>query len=200
VKILLLSDEESPLLWDHFDPSRLEGGELILSAGDLKPEYLRFLVTMTNRPLLYVHGNHDGRYGSDPPEGCRCIEDSLVTVGGLRILGLGGSMKYSDGPHQYTEAKMAKRVQLARIRARLTGPPDLILTHAPLRGVGDQDSLPHRGFQCFHPLLEDLRPRYFVHGHIHKRYVPDFRRVRLLHGTEIINACGFYLLDTDRTP
>ena len=102
MKLLLISDRESPALWDYYQPGRLDGVDLILSCGDLSPEYLRFLVTMGRAPVLYVHGNHDGRYKDDPPEGCDCIEDRLVTVNGLRILGLGGSPFYNGGPHQYT--------------------------------------------------------------------------------------------------
>ena len=58
MKILLVSDVECPALWDHFRPDRVEGVELIISCGDLKHEYLEFLVTMINKPLLYVPGNH----------------------------------------------------------------------------------------------------------------------------------------------
>ena len=97
MKILLISDEEDKYLWDYYRPGRFDGIDLILSAGDLKPEYLSFLVTMANRPLLYIHGNHDGRYEAFPPEGCDCIDDRLVVVNGLRILGLGGCPLYSGG-------------------------------------------------------------------------------------------------------
>ena len=38
MKILLISDVEDPLLWDYFRPGKLDGYDLILSAGDLKPE------------------------------------------------------------------------------------------------------------------------------------------------------------------
>ena len=102
MKILVVSDEEDQYLWDFYTPGRLKGIDLILSAGDLKAEYLSFLVTMANRPLLYVHGNHDGSYAQRPPEGCQCVDGKLVTVGGLRILGLGVSALYNGGPHQYT--------------------------------------------------------------------------------------------------
>ena len=91
MKILALSDEECPALWDYYMPGRLKGYDLIISCGDLKANYLSFIVTMANVPVLYVHGNHDGRYAHHPPEGCDCIEDKLVTIGGLRILGLGGA-------------------------------------------------------------------------------------------------------------
>ena len=111
MKLLLVVDEEDKYLWDYYRPGRLAGYDLILSAGDLKAEYLSFLVTMANRPLLYVPGNHDGRYEQKPPEGCDCIDGKLVTVKGLRILGLGGCLQYHPGPYQYTEREMRLRIR-----------------------------------------------------------------------------------------
>ena len=78
MKLLLISDQEEPYLWDYYQPGRLAGYDMILSAGDLKPSYLRFLVTMANRPLLYVHGNHDVCYATDVPEGCDCVDGTLT--------------------------------------------------------------------------------------------------------------------------
>ena len=98
MKILLVSDKESPYYWDYYQPGRLSDIDLILACGDLKSQYLSFLVTMGRARVLYVHGNHDQTYDRRPPEGCDCIEDKLVTVGGLRILGLGGTPVYSGGP------------------------------------------------------------------------------------------------------
>ena len=106
MRILAVSDEESKALWDYYQPGKLAGIDLILSAGDLRPEYLSFLVTMANRPLLYIYGNHDRGYLKNPPEGCDCVEDRLVTVKGLRILGLGGTMIYNEGFCSYTEKQM----------------------------------------------------------------------------------------------
>lgn len=67
MKILFLSDEECPALWDYYVPGRLADYQLIISCGDLKASYLSFLVTMARCPVLYVHGNHDTRYGSNHP-------------------------------------------------------------------------------------------------------------------------------------
>ena len=103
MKLLLLADKESRYLWDFYKPGCLREYDLMLSCGDLKAEYLTFLATLGRSPLLYVRGNHDDNYESRPPEGCECIEDKLVTVGGLRIVGLGGSPLYSGGRNQYTE-------------------------------------------------------------------------------------------------
>ena len=78
MKLLLVSDEESAFLWDYFQPGTLDGIDLILSCGDLKADYLSFLVTMARCPVLYVHGNHDAHYSQNPPEGCDCIDDRIV--------------------------------------------------------------------------------------------------------------------------
>jgi len=197
VKILLISDEESPYLWEHYQPGRLDGIDLILSCGDLSPEYLSFLVTMGRAPLLYVHGNHDGKYSKLPPEGCDCIEDTIVTIGGLRILGLGGCQRYSPGKHQYTEEEMENRIRKLKRQLRKHKGVDIVVTHAPVRGLGDDEGLAHRGFEAFHTLLESYTPRYWVYGHVHMRYGQGMQRVLRHKETTLINACEKYLLETE---
>ena len=90
MRILLLADEESKAYWDYFRKEDFKDIDLIISCGDLKASYLSFLVTMTSIPLLYVHGNHDEGYATNPPEGCICIEDCVYEYEGMRILGIGG--------------------------------------------------------------------------------------------------------------
>lgn len=199
MKILTVSDEESSYLWDYYKPGHLAGIDMILSAGDLKASYLSFLVTMVNRPLLYVHGNHDGSYSANPPEGCDCVEDKLIIANGMRILGLGGSQLYNRGPHQYTERQMQRRIQRLSLKIMRAGGVDIVLAHAPVRGYGDDESMTHRGFEAFIPLLDKYKPKYFVHGHVHKSYSgASFERVRRYGDTLLINASGRYILDTDK--
>ena len=195
MKLLLLADEEDRALWDYYRPERIAGVDLILSAGDLKAEYLSFLVTMANKPLLYVHGNHDGDYERTPPEGCECIDDRLVTVQGLRILGLGGSQCYNLGPHQYTERQMERRIRRLWLQLRRAGGVDIVLTHSPVWGYGDGEDLPHQGFKAFLKLLDRWEPRYLIHGHVHRRYNPAQSAVSQHGETIIINASGKYYLD-----
>ena len=110
MKILAIADEESKYLWDYFEKSKLEGIDLIISCGDLDPRYLSFLATFTSAPVLYVHGNHDDKYERIPPDGCICIDDKIYVHEGVRIMGLGGSMRYKPGQYQYTERQMRHRV------------------------------------------------------------------------------------------
>lgn len=196
MRILLLSDREDAGLWDYYQPGKLDGIDLMLSCGDLSPEYLRFLVTMGRAPLLYVHGNHDGSYETDPPEGCDCIEDMLVTVNGVRILGLGGSALYSGGPHQFTERQMSLRLLRLWWKVLWAGGVDIVVTHAPIRGCGDGDDPAHRGFECFRKFLEQVKPKYWIHGHMHLNYGRQ-PRIQQIGETTVINAYGKYILDTD---
>ena len=196
MRLLLISDEEDRYLWDFYRPGCLDGFDIILSAGDLKAEYLSFLVTLSNLPLLYVHGNHDVRYDQAPPEGCECIDDRLVTVKGLRILGLGGCMDYNGGNYQYTEKQMQRRIRRVTRQIRRAGGVDLVLTHAPAAGLGDDTDLAHRGFEAFLPLLDRWHPAVMVHGHVHQSYNGvGFVREREYLGIPVINASTSWEFD-----
>ena len=195
MKLLFVSDRESPYLWDYYQPGRLSEYDLILSCGDLKSSYLSFLVTMSRCPLLYVHGNHDGSYAKRPPEGCLCIEDKLLTVGGLRILGLGGSPFYSGGPHQYKDRQTEWRIRKLWWQLRRAGGMDIVVTPAPPAGIGDGGDYAHRGFEALLPLLDKYRPRYLVHGHVHSNYGTGNPRMLQRKDTVIINAYERYVLE-----
>ena len=192
MKLLLLSDKESAFLWDYYQPGRLKEYDLILSCGDLKAEYLSFLVTMGRAPLLYVHGNHDTRYRTSPPEGCENIEDKLYIHNGLRILGLGGSPHYNGGAHQYTEQQMARRIRRLHRKIRRAGGVDIIIAHAAPAGVECGDDYAHRGFDCFRELIDRYQPKYFIHGHVHMNYGRKIERQCTLGNTTVINAYERY--------
>lgn len=197
MKILVLSDEECPALYDYYTPGKLKEYDLIISCGDLKANYLSFIVTMARVPVLYVHGNHDGSYEHKPPEGCDCIEDDLIVYNGLRILGLGGCRRYHPGPHQYTEKEMRKRIRKLRWKLWWHKGVDIVVTHAPPFGIGDDTDPAHRGFEAFLALIDKYHPRYLLHGHTHLRYGTDQTRVREYHGTQVINACERYVLEIE---
>ena len=200
MKVLLVADEESPFLWDYYQPGKLAGIDLILSCGDLKQEYLEFLVTMSNKPLYYIHGNHDKGYVNFPPEGCECLDDQLVTVNGLRILGLGGCVRYNLGPFQYTEQEMTRRVKRLKRKLRKAGGVDIVITHAPPKGYGDAPDNAHRGFACFVPLMDEYHPQYLVHGHVHQSYGHSLPRKIQYGDTTVFNAVGWHILEIEPNP
>ncbi len=201
MRILAISDEPSGKLWGGQCREALKGVDLILSAGDLPAAYLSFLTCFTNAPVIYVHGNHDDRYAQKPPEGCLCADGRIVRIGDVRILGLGGSIRYRpDGVNMYSEDEMAGRIASLRWKLRSTGGFDILLTHAPIRGLGDDDHISHRGFECFGPLLDRWHPAVMIHGHMHQAYSAFFQRQREYNGIPVINASTSYEFDLPETP
>ncbi len=196
MKILVMADHESKFLYDYYEPERMKDIELIISCGDLDPEYLEFFATLCHAPVLYVRGNHDSRYEAKPPQGCVCIEDKIFVFRGVRIMGLGGSMRYSyDKPNQYTERQMWKRILRMWWQLLKNQGFDILVTHAPAYHLNDLPDRPHMGFQCFRTLLERFRPRYFFHGHVHANYGSGFKRKDTYGSTTVINAYDFYVVE-----
>lgn len=198
MKILAVADVEDKGLWDFYSPEKVDDVDLILSSGDLDADYLEFLVTMTDKPVVYVHGNHDKGYLRKPPLGCIDVDDGLYVYQGLRILGLGGCLRYNDGPYQYSEAQMRRRIRKLTPKIRLMGGFDVLLTHTPARGMGDLPDHVHQGFDCFNELVERWRPSLLIHGHVHQAYGAKFQREHVFAcGTRSINACGKVEVDAE---
>ena len=195
MKILTISDEECPALWDYYMPGRLAGYDLIISCGDLNSKYLSFLVTMAKCPVLYVHGNHDTAYIDRPPEGCDCIDGHIVTYNGIRILGLGGCRKYHPGRHQYTDREMRFRIAKLRWKLWREGGVDIVVTHAAPEGLGDDEDRAHWGFPALRDLIDKYKPMYLVHGHVHMSYGHHVPREIEYNGTKIINAYERYTIE-----
>ena len=192
MRIMVMSDEEASYIWDHYNKEIFQDVDFILSAGDLKPEYLEYVVTLSSKPLFYIHGNHDEKYSTKPPEGCFCIEDDIVEYQGIRILGLGGSMRYRKGLYQYNEKQMQWRIRRLWLKLRSYGGFDILLTHAPAAGFHDAEDLCHQGFAVFNELLEKYQPKYHIHGHIHMNYGTKAPRVSQNMYTTVINAYRYY--------
>ena len=194
MKILAVSDEENAALWSGRVRDIAGSVDLIISCGDLRPEYLEFLLTMINAPLLYVFGNHD-ECGA---EGGICIDGRLVEVDGVKFLGLGGSMRYRLGANMYTEPEMRRRWLKLWPRVGMKGGADVLVTHAPAKGWGDLGDLAHTGFETFNTIMNRYRPKYMLHGHVHTSYGRIRREYVHESGTRTINVCGYRIIDYPR--
>jgi Icc-related predicted phosphoesterase len=205
VRVLAVADEVADALWGQALTDQRP--DLIVSCGDLPFDYLENLVTRSNVPLLYVPGNHDpdlrNSAGWDVlsplavppgPAGCINVDGRVQDAAGLRVAGLGGSVRYRPGPNQYTQLEMALRALRLELRARLPQKRvDLLITHSPPAGFGDSEDPPHRGFTSLVGLTRRLAPRLLIHGHVNdygpKRKVPQIGR------TAIVNAIPWRLLE-----
>lgn len=118
---------------------------------------------------------------------------SMSTKGSY--LGLGGSMRYRYGTHQYTEKEMRTRIRKLWMKLIRYKGFDILLTHSPARGLNDGEDLPHQGFECFRTLMEKYKPKYFIHGHVHMSYGRKYKRIDQYQDTVIINGYDQYVFD-----
>ncbi|HKW60522.1 MAG TPA: metallophosphoesterase [Candidatus Dormibacteraeota bacterium] len=188
--------------------------DVVLGCGDLPFDYLEYLVSRLDVPVLYVPGNHDPSLRPPDttwtpmravvdlpppgPEGCTNIDGRVVEVRGLRFAGLGGSLRYKEGPNQYSQGQMGRRALKLELRLRLGRVKngrklDVLVTHAPPFGVAEAQDSAHIGFVAFLRLIRNLRPLLAVHGHVHPfgRVLPE----RRLGATRVVNAIPTRVLD-----
>lgn len=197
MKILAVSDFIEPLSSDLLRGNVFSDVQLIISCGDLPPDYLSALSRAFAAPLYYVRGNHDLRYEASPPKNCFDIHAQLLPFGDMTILGLEGSHWYNGRPLQYTEAQMRQIVRFLRPRLHRFKHLDMVVAHAPPRYIHDTDDPCHRGFQVFRRLIKRYQPKYFLHGHIHRRFDEPEQRITRIGWTRVINCSGCYLFEYD---
>lgn len=213
-RLLAVSDEVVESLWSR--RVRALEPDLLVGCGDLPFDYLEYLVSTLDVPAVFVPGNHDpavpvvresraglpmraGLPTAGPrPAGFTNADRHVVDAAGLRLAGLGGSVRYRPGPNQYTQRELARRARALRCRAKWRRwrdgrGVDVVLTHSPPAGVGDEDDPPHRGFLALHDLVERLRPTLLLHGHIHPHGVP--RPDRMLGDTRVCNVVGYRVIE-----
>ena len=199
-KILAVSDEVDSRLYGSGALRQRAVPDLILGCGDLPAYYLDYLVSKLDVPLYAIHGNHDAApplEGSAGFEACGAhwIGGRGVRVGGMLLAGFDGSLRYNDGPYQSSQAEMQRAVRglvpwLLMNRIRYGRYLDVLITHAPPRGIHDEADRCHTGFDAFNWFVRTFQPRYHLHGHIHlyDRRQPTVTRVG---ATEIINVYPF---------
>jgi Icc-related predicted phosphoesterase len=193
VRLLAVSDEEEPQLLDERTVATQGRVDLVIGCGDLPADYLDALATAYSAPLVFVRGNHDppGRQGDYPA--AAEIDGRVVEEKGLLIAGLEGSIRYSDGAHQYTERQMMAKVRVLRLRLRLRR-PDILITHGPPAGVNEGTDAPHKGLLAIRRAVEWMRPRLLLHGHVHP-YGREIPRESQLGETRVINVVGHRLIE-----
>lgn len=193
MRVLVVADEEVPGAQARVQDLRVD---LLLGAGDLPWSYLESLASVLGVPAAYVPGNHDpSTAGGRGPDGLVDVDGRVLMVGGLRIAGLGGCVRYNSGPHQYTQQEYDRRARRLLKDARRAGPVDVLLTHAPPLGLGDEPDPSHVGISALHGVIETLRPTWHLHGHIHPygMHKPD----RELGSTTIRNVIPWQVIEID---
>lgn len=201
MKILSLSDTVLDFIYSPQVVPRFADVDLVLGCGDIPYYYLEYVISKLDKPTFYVRGNHASvmeysELGSrSEPHGGVDLHRRVIHHRGVLLAGVEGSLRYRPGPFQYSQGEMlgfvlmlvprllANRMQYGRFL-------DIFISHAPPRGVHDQDDLPHRGITAFRWLDRLFQPAYHFHGHVHI-YGLNTVTETLLGKTWVVNTCGF---------
>lgn len=207
LKALAVCDRVEEQIYSAAVRSNYPDVRIVFGCGDLPYYYLEYIVTVLSVPVLYVRGNHDDRpyhmssgRVADHAEGCVDVDGRVVHQAGLLVAGIEGCMRYRpDGKCMYTDSEIA--LKLARMvprllinKARYGRYLDVLITHAPPRGIHDRSDLPHMGFKSLLPFMRRFRPRYLLHGHVHNYNPMAVTRTRY-HDTDVINVYPHATLD-----
>lgn len=199
MRILAISDVEDEAVISSLG-SKVGRIDLVIGCGDLGYDYLDHIATALGVPLRAVHGNHDvPPESSDDPAIATWwrgidLHGRVVALDGVLIGGLEGSPRYSSGPYQLEEFDVWRaiiRMVPSLIANRLWHGRflDVLVTHAPPRGIHDKEDQAHRGFGAVRTFLRIFKPRYHLHGHVH---IYDRRTATTtqFERTTVVNAYG----------
>ena len=203
MNILTVSDVESSLIYSHNIKQRFCDIDLAISCGDLSYFYLEYIISTLDIPLYYVRGNHakeieHGHAGTrEAPWGAinlhrRVVKDKKT---GLLLSGLQGSLRYNQGPYQYSQRHMWLLVMLlvpGLLRNKLCYGRylDIFVSHAPPWGIHDDTDRAHQGIKAFPWLIKTFQPTFHLHGHVHI-YNPLTISKTALGKTLIYNTYGY---------
>jgi len=215
LKILCISDQIDPQVYSPRIKERFSDVDFILSAGDLPLDYLDFIISCLNKPLFFVFGNHhtnELKHYRKTDEstllhyereylGCGAIHlgSKVKNEDNLIVAGLGGSMRYNNGVNQFTDFEMFLEILkiipgLLWNRIAYGRYLDILLTHAPPRGIHDKEDKCHLGFKIYLWFMKVFKPKYLVHGHIHLYDLSEIRCTKW-ENTVVCNAFGHYVIN-----
>ncbi|MBN8582458.1 MAG: metallophosphoesterase [Anaerolineae bacterium] len=206
MKILAVSDQVVERVYTLANNGHFKGIDLILGCGDLPYTYLEYLLTVLNRPLFYVPGNHDPDFNPrderSKADGGSNLDLETAVYNQTLIGGFGGSVRYRpDGTNQYTQSEAFQRAyqmipKLLVNRIKYRRALDILISHSPPMGIHDDNDQAHHGLKALNWLLGFAKPRYLFHGHTHfyRNNIAEFDTI--IEETRIINVYPYKVIDT----
>ena len=173
---------------------KLEGGDLLIVAGDLTArddpkehfKFCKWLHQQNYRRYIIVAGNHDNSiqqkdslvpYLADT----NYLEDSGAEFEGLKIWGSPWTRKFKGQNPKAMAFSLDTEEELSQKWAMIPEDTDILITHSPAYGIKDQVNRkkPKTGYDCVGSkslqmeLYVRLSPKLHVFGHIHESYGID---------------------------
>jgi len=201
VKALTLSDVQLLRIYSPRIREQFTDVDLVICCGDLPYYYQEYVISMLDKPLFFVRGNHDKKIeysqagNRAAPRGGVNLHRRVMNHQGLLLAGVEGSLRYREGPFQYSQFEMWMHVlklapSLLINKLKHGRYLDVFATHSPPKGVHDKPDLTHQGIDAFRWLIQVFQPAYHIHGHIHV-YHPGEVTLSHIGRTHVINTYGF---------
>ena len=147
-----------------------EAADLVIGAGDYAQNheglagYLAPLEAIADKTLL-VPGNNETLDALTAATSATVLHGTAVTRGGLTVAGLGGAVPPLP-PNAWGSWDLTEADALAAMEG--IDRADILVCHAPPKGVADWHSeVGSYGSTAIRALIERLRPRLFLCGHLH---------------------------------
>ncbi len=194
MKIIAISDTHGKHWWFP-NNNRLPEGDIIIHSGDCTSrgsnddieEFLRWYGDLNYEYKILVAGNHDWGFEKDASYnaemcenyGITYLNDSGITVKGLKIWGSPVQPEFMSWAfNRARNLAESQRKQIKEIKPHWDKIPDevdILITHGPAYGYGDQVMMfhsPNKGEHvgCEHLLkkINEIRPVLHISGHIHE--------------------------------
>lgn len=207
-KIVIISDTHN-----QHERLSIPEGDILLHAGDLSvlgkyekvEKFLHWMEWLPHTHKIFIAGNHDLLFEDNPTlarqllddvVGVTYLQDSSVTVEGLKIWGSPWTPRFYDWAFNVDAAMLHRKWE------NIPEDTDIIMTHGPANGIGDRAprnngiGFEHTGCPDLKRKIIEINPTLHVFGHIHEDYgIYDsegknciFERPK--EGTLFVNACS----------
>jgi len=174
----------------HGHYPKLEGGDLLIVAGDLTAEdhiveYIKFFLWFEKQKYFHkvlVAGNHDKKIHEEgldfsfPKEGIYYLEDDGIEIEGLKIWGSPWTLKFRGQNPNAMAFSCENESEIASKWALIPKDIDILVTHSPPNGILDGISkscgVEHCGSVSLRNFTLDSKhfpnKKLHIFGHIHE--------------------------------
>ena len=174
MKIVCISDT-------HLRQVKVPDGDVLIHAGDATfqgtaneiREFSKWFGTLPHKHKIFVAGNHDWGFQMQRsaavgllPAGCHYLEDSGVTIDGVRFWGSPWQPWFLSWAFNLPRGEaLQKHWDL------IPADTDVLVTHSPPYGIGDWVARGENvGCEDMMKAVERVKPKLHVFGHIHGGY------------------------------
>lgn len=169
----------------HGDYPTLEGGDLLIIAGDLtasdtQQQYIDFMLWLMHqkyKKMIFIAGNHDGELQKrfvemDENSNCVYLCDSGTDFEGLKIWGSPWTRKFKGMNPKCMAFGLDTEYELTKKFGLIPKDTNILITHSPPYGILDKGRNEHLGSTQLRRIVlsRDNLPSLKLHvfGHIHR--------------------------------